>query len=192
MPIDLNQIPEVMVVATVAGEDPNYLLHHGVDWRSTKRAFNNAIVKRKRAGGGSTITQQVVKNLFLSHKRSYVRKSQEIFLSLVIEKIWSKRKILETYLNITEFGEAIFGIETAAKYYFNKSAKNLNKDESVWLVTILPNPKFFQQNRKAPFISQRMKTIKYFMRLPHVRNVAKRMTLQKLELKLNQPLFNKS
>ena len=175
LPIDLNQISEVMIVATVAGEDPNLMLHHGVDWVSTKRAFMKNIIYQQHAGGGSTITQQVVKNLFLSHKRSYIRKVQEIFLALVTEKIWGKRKILETYLNIAEFGEGLFGIEAAARYYFNKNAKKLNKEESLWLVAILPNPKYFQSNKSAYYFFRRTNEIEYVMSLPNVSGVCNKL-----------------
>ena len=171
LPVDITQISEVMIVATVAGEDINFAIHHGINWNSTKRAFMNNVVYKKKSGGGSTITQQVVKNLFLSHKRSYIRKVQEIFLALVTEKIWGKKKILETYLNIAEFGEGLFGVEAAAQYYFNKNAKNLSKEESLWLVAVLPNPKYFQKNPKDISFPERIKEIERFMKIPVVSNV---------------------
>ena len=120
---------------------PNSWSTPGVQWEAVREAFIANILKDRRAPGGSTLTQQTVKNLFLSHERSYLRKAEEIFLAQMMELLWSKKRILETYLNIAEFGDGIFGVEAASRYYFHKNASRLNKSESVWLASILINPK---------------------------------------------------
>lgn len=115
--------------------------HHGLRWDAIKTAAERNLLSDKRAPGGSTLTQQTVKNLFLSHDRSYFRKAQEIILTPIVEAIWGKKRILEIYLNIAEFGNGIFGAQAAARYYFNKNAANLSRAEAIRLASILINPK---------------------------------------------------
>ena len=98
------------------------------------------------AAGGSTITQQLAKNLFLTSHRSYVRKGLEASITLMIEGMWDKRRILTAYLNVAEFGNGIYGIEAASQYYFNKSASKLNRDQSALLISMLTNPKYYEKH----------------------------------------------
>lgn len=98
--------------------------------------------------GGSTITQQLVKNLFLSSHRSYLRKAEEAIITMMMEAMWSKRRILEVYLNVVEFGDGLYGIEMASWHYYKKSAKDLSPAQSALLISSLPRPKYYQKNRQ--------------------------------------------
>ena len=122
----------------------------------------------KRAPGGSTLTQQTVKNLFLSHDRSYFRKAQEIILTPIVEAIWGKTRILEIYLNIAEFGNGIFGAQAASRYYFNKNAANLSRAEAIRLASILINPKKYQFVKSAPPINRRVNRISHDLNLVQI------------------------
>lgn len=165
-PVPLNRISTSMIQAAVAAEDFDFAKHHGIDWDATYQAFISNVLEGESAPGGSTISQQTVKNLFLSHEKSYFRKGQEIFLTLVMETTWSKGRIIETYLNIAEFGEGIFGVEAAARHYYQKSAALLNPWESAWLAAILTNPKYYEKRGTTPWLAKRisiiMKTVKNY------------------------------
>lgn len=163
--IDFSQISPNLIRAVVAAEDAKFMEHSGVQWDAIKEAFIANILKDRRAPGGSTLTQQTVKNLFLSHERSYIRKAEEIFLAQMMELLWSKKRILETYLNIAEFGNGIFGVEAASRYYFKKNAASLNKSESVWLASILINPKKYQNRMRTSHLNRRIDRIYHDMDL---------------------------
>src|SRR5699024_10207057 len=111
-----------------------FVSHHGFDMEGIEAAMKKNESTGTVAAGGSTITQQLAKNLFLTSHRSYVRKGLEASITVMIEGMWDKQRILTAYLNVAEFGNGIYGIEEAAKYYFNKSASNLNRDESALLI----------------------------------------------------------
>jgi len=136
--IPLERISPSLVAAVVASEDGHFCRHHGVDWGELREAIETA--GDGLARGGSTISMQVVKNLFLWPSRSYVRKAIEIPLAYAIEALWSKRRILEIYLNIAEWGPGIFGAEAAARYHFRKPALLLTTREAALLAVSLPNP----------------------------------------------------
>jgi monofunctional biosynthetic peptidoglycan transglycosylase len=128
-------------LAVIAAEDQLFPDHQGFDWKSIKKAMAYNKKKPGRIRGGSTISQQVAKNIFLWQGGSWVRKGLEVYFTFMIEKIWGKKRILELYLNEVEMGEGIFGIGMAAKIYFNKPAKNLNRQEAARIAACLPNPK---------------------------------------------------
>jgi monofunctional biosynthetic peptidoglycan transglycosylase len=132
----------------ISSEDGHFCDHHGVDWGELKEAVESA--GDGMARGGSTISMQVVKNLFLWPSRSYVRKALEIPLAYAIEALWPKRRILEIYLNIAEWGPGIFGAEAAARYHFRKSALLLTPREAALLAVSLPNPFERQAGRPGP------------------------------------------
>ena len=132
----------------ILSEDGAFCRHRGVDWGELKEAIESA--NDGIARGGSTISMQVVKNLFLWPSRNYVRKALEIPLTYVIEAAWSKQRILEIYLNIAEWGPGIFGAEAAARYHFRKSASTLNPREAALLAVSLPNPFDRQAGRPGP------------------------------------------
>jgi monofunctional biosynthetic peptidoglycan transglycosylase len=127
-------------LAVIASEDQEFLEHEGLDWEEMAKAREwNQTHKSKR--GGSTISQQTAKNFFLWQGRNYVRKGLEVYFTKMIEWTWSKKRILDAYLNIIEMGKGIFGAEAAAQFYFKKSAKDLSMEESSYIAAVLPNPK---------------------------------------------------
>ena len=126
-------------LAVMAGEDQLFPDHNGFDFKSIQKAMKNN-QKRKSLRGASTISQQVAKNVFLWQHGGYLRKGLEVYFTFMIENVWSKKRILETYLNVAEMGKGIFGVEAAAQHYFHKSAKNLSRKEAALIAACLPNP----------------------------------------------------
>ncbi len=151
--VRLPHIGTPMVRAAIAAEDGKFCSHHGVDWQALHGAVAKAVDDEDGAHGASTITMQVVKNLFLWPGRSYVRKSLEIPMALVLDAIWGKHRVMEVYLNVAEFGDGIFGVEAAAQHYFGKSAANLNPREAALLAATLPNPARRNPANPSEFVS---------------------------------------
>jgi monofunctional biosynthetic peptidoglycan transglycosylase len=142
-------------LAVIAAEDQLFPDHQGFDWKSIKKAMAYNKKKPGRVHGASTISQQVAKNVFLWQGRSWIRKGLEVYFTSMIELIWGKKRILEVYLNVIEMGEGIFGIETAAKKYFNKPAKNLTRQEAAMIAACLPNPKRYTVKPLSVYVSSR-------------------------------------
>lgn len=153
--VDGDQIANSTKQAVIASEDANFAKHIGFDLQ----AIDNAIKKNKETGrysaGGSTISQQLAKNLFLFPQRSYIRKAEEALITVMIEQMWTKERILTVYLNVVEFGNGVYGIEQASQHYFNKSAKNLTKRESALLISMLPNPKYYEKNLNSEHLQNK-------------------------------------
>lgn len=160
--VSLENISPKLQLAVVCSEDQNYLNHYGFDWVAIEKAMKNN-EKGKKLRGGSTISQQTAKNVFLWSGRSYVRKGFEFYFTLLIEALWSKERIMEVYLNSIEMGNGIYGAEAASTYWFKKSAKDLNKDESAAIAAILPNPLKYSANPPTAFITKRKNWIKQQM-----------------------------
>ena len=120
--------------------------------------------KGKVVAGGSTISQQLAKNLFLFNKRSFVRKGQEAIATWMMERVWSKQRILEVYLNSVEFAENIYGVEAASQYYFGHSAQNMSREQAAFLAAVLPNPKYYQDHRNDRKLQYRKRLILKYMR----------------------------
>ena len=118
----------------------------------------------KASAGGSTITQQLAKNLFLTSHRSYIRKGEEAVITVMIESMWDKQRILTAYLNVAEFGNGIYGVEAAAQHYFDKSADNLNRDESALLVSMLTNPKYYEDHQEDRRLRNKQRIVKKRMK----------------------------
>lgn len=137
--VKLDDVSSAAVASVVASEDSTFCQNDGVDWGSLREVLDRT-GKRGPRRGASTITMQTAKNLFLWPQRSAVRKGIEIGMALVLGKVWSKRRTLEIYLNVAEWGDGIFGIEAAARHYFHKRASQLNSREGALLATSLPNP----------------------------------------------------
>ncbi len=156
--VKLGEISKPAKLALIAGEDPNFLKHHGFDYNSIGWALYNWN-EGKRLKGASTLTQQTVKNVFLWQGGGWLRKSMEAYLALMAEAIWGKKRILEIYFNVAEMGDGVFGIEAASKSYFNKSAVNLTCEEAVAIVASLPNPKKHSPNESSYFINSRSRII---------------------------------
>jgi len=149
--------------ALVAAEDANFMEHEGFDWDAIQKAYEKNLKKGKIVAGGSTISQQLAKNLFLSGRRTPMRKVQEAIITVMIETVMSKQRIFEIYLNSIEWGNAVFGAEAAARYYFNRSASNLDAWEAARLAAMVPKPRYYDRNRdtlwldtKTNLILQRM------------------------------------
>jgi monofunctional glycosyltransferase len=141
--------------AVLAAEDANFTDHDGVDWDSIEAAYEKNLKKGKIMRGGSTITMQLAKNLFLSGERSYLRKAQEIAITYMIEAIMEKERILEIYLNVAEWGVGVFGCEEGARHYFSLSAAQLSAAQAARMAAMLPRPRFYDQNRNSRFLARR-------------------------------------
>lgn len=144
--VEYDNIAKSAKQAAIASEDSRFVSHHGFDMDGIEAAMKKNETTGEVSAGGSTITQQLAKNLFLTSHRSYVRKGLEASITVMIEGMWDKQRILTAYLNVAEFGNGIYGIEEAAKYYFNKPASKLNRDESALLISMLTNPKYYEKN----------------------------------------------
>lgn len=168
--VDYGKINIRLKQAVVAAEDGNFTEHSGVDWDAIESAYAHnreleearelAIARGRKPSsrpmrGGSTITQQLAKNLLLSNSRSYVRKGQELVITYMIELVMSKQRILELYLNIAEWGEGVFGAEAAAQHYFGVSAAKLTAYQSARLAAMLPRPRFYDKNPNSAYLASR-------------------------------------
>lgn len=131
--------------AIIAAEDAKFVDHEGFDWEGIQKAIEKNQKKGKVVAGGSTISQQLAKNLFLSSSRSWLRKGQEAAITLMIEATWDKRRILEVYLNVAEWGNGVFGAEAAARHYYGRPAASLGPAEAARLAVMLPNPRRYEK-----------------------------------------------
>jgi monofunctional biosynthetic peptidoglycan transglycosylase len=157
--VSKNSISPNAKLAVIASEDQLFPDHSGFDWKSIKKAMKYNEKKPGRIRGGSTISQQVAKNVFLWQGRSWIRKGLETYFTFMIELVWGKKRILHVYLNVIEMGDGIFGIEMAANKYFNKPAKSLSKQEAAMIAACLPNPKRYKVKPASPFMLSRSKRI---------------------------------
>jgi len=145
--------------AVVAAEDAKFVDHEGFDWEGIQKALEKNEKRGKVVAGGSTISQQLAKNLFLSGSRSWLRKGQEAVITWMLESVMSKRRILELYLNVAEWGEGVFGAEAAARHYFGVPAAQLSARQSAWLAAILPAPQRYDRNRGSAWIARKSEII---------------------------------
>jgi monofunctional glycosyltransferase len=145
--------------AVIASEDANFTEHDGVDWTALEQAYARNNKRHKVVGGGSTITQQLAKNLFLSGSRNYLRKGQELVIAYMLETVMSKERILEMYLNVVEFGRGVFGAEAAARHYFHTTAARLDGAQAARLAVMLPNPRYYDQHRDTNYLARRTSII---------------------------------
>ncbi len=170
--IDGDRISPHLKRAVIASEDAGFLAHGGVDWAAIESAWKKNTRRQEQAAqrktpsprtprviGGSTITQQLAKNLLLSGERQMLRKGQELALTLMLETLLSKERILEIYLNSVEWGEGIFGAEAASQRYFRKPASQLSAREAARLAVMLPSPKFFETRQGSAYLAGRTSTI---------------------------------
>lgn len=147
--VDYQKISPNLKRALVAAEDAKFVDHEGFDWEGIQKAYEKNLKKGKVVAGGSTISQQLAKNLFLSTKRTPWRKGEEAMITVMLEATMSKRRIFEIYLNVIEWGNGIFGAEAAAKYYYHTSAKNLSTQQAATLAAMVPNPRYYDKHRQA-------------------------------------------
>lgn len=141
--------------ALVAAEDARFLEHDGFDWEGIEQAYQKDLKKGRIVAGGSTISQQLAKNLFLSSSRTPWRKAEEALITLMLEQMMTKRRILELYLNLIEWGNGIFGAEAAARHYFGVSASALNAEQAARLAAMVPNPRFYDKHRATPWLARK-------------------------------------
>ncbi len=144
--------------AVIAAEDQSFFNHNGFDYKAIEKAMQHN-QQGKKIRGGSTISQQTAKNVFLWQGRSWIRKGFEAVYTFIIELVWGKDIILERYLNSIEMGRGVFGVEAASKYYFNKSAQNLTKSEAAWIATVLPNPQKYDPKNPSAYLTKKHKWI---------------------------------
>jgi len=155
--------------AMIAAEDAKFLDHDGFDWEAIQKAYEKNIVKGKIVAGGSTISQQLAKNLFLSGKRTPWRKGQEALITVMIEKVMTKRRIFEIYLNIIEWGNGVFGAEAAARHYFKTNAAYLDAEQAAQLAAMVPKPRYYDRVRYTPLLERRTGIIlerMYYVEVP--------------------------
>lgn len=145
--------------AVIAAEDAKFLDHEGFDWEGIAKAREKNERKGRVVAGGSTITQQLAKNLFLSPSKSYVRKGQEAIIALMLEAFLPKQRILELYLNVIEWGNGVFGAEAAAKRYFGVPAAQLSAEQAARLAAMIPSPRRFERNPGSEYLDGRVATI---------------------------------
>lgn len=157
--VSIKSISKNILFAVIASEDQRFFEHFGFDFVEIGKAVEEKLDSGK-IRGASTITQQVAKNLFLYPAKSIVRKGIELYYSVLLELIWDKKRILEVYLNVAQFGDKIYGVEAASNYYFNKSSQLLNIEEAVQLISILPNPIKFNLKNKSSYLNSRIERIK--------------------------------
>jgi monofunctional biosynthetic peptidoglycan transglycosylase len=166
----LENISTNMQKAVIASEDGNFLTHHGFDFDAIQKAMKDN-EKGKKLKGGSTISQQTAKNVFLWQGRSYVRKGLEAYFTVLIELIWGKERIMEVYLNSIEMGDGVYGAEAAAQYWYRKSAADLTKREAAGIAAILPNPRRFSATNSSSYINRKkgriVKLMNYVGRLDY-------------------------
>lgn len=159
----LEDISSYLPAAVIAAEDQRFLDHNGFDWKAIKRAYRQN-QQGERMRGGSTISQQVAKNVFLWPGRSYVRKGFEAYFTVLIELFWSKKRIVEVYLNVVEMGIGVYGAEAAAYYYFDKPASELSRYQAALIAAILPNPTQYPVRNPGPYVSRRARQVMRYMR----------------------------
>lgn len=153
--VPYNRISPSLKRAVIAAEDAKFLQHDGFDWEGMQAAWEKNLKKGKVVAGGSTISQQLAKNLFLSGKRTPWRKLEEAAITLMLEQMMSKHRIFEIYLNVIEWGDGVFGAEAAARHYFRKPAAALSADEAARLAAMIPNPRFYDAHRSTRYLARR-------------------------------------
>ena len=145
--------------AMIAAEDAKFVDHEGFDWDGIELALEKNQKRGRIVAGGSTITQQLAKNLFLSPSRSWLRKGQEAVITLMLEGLLDKRRIFELYLHVIDWGNGIFGAEAAAQHYFGVSAARLSAEQGARLAAMAPNPRFYEHHQGAPGLNRKIRII---------------------------------
>lgn len=157
--IPLSKISPHLIHAVIVSEDGTFYEHEGVDWYELEESVWKNLEKGKAARGGSTISQQLAKNLYLSTSKDPIRKFKELVITLRMERMLSKRRILEIYLNIIEWGNGVYGAEAAARKYFGKSASQLTREEAAQLASVIPSPRKYQPNVMSRYVQRRSSII---------------------------------
>lgn len=153
--VNYNQISMHIKQAVITAEDAKFIDHEGFDWEGIEKAYEKNKQRKKIVAGGSTISQQLAKNLFLSNQRTPWRKIEETMITVMLETILSKKRILEIYLNVIEWGNNVYGIEAASQRYYSAHAKELNGFQSAKLASMIPNPKYYEQHQDSSRLIKR-------------------------------------
>jgi monofunctional glycosyltransferase len=164
--VPYNKISRNLKRALIAAEDSTFVEHEGFDWDGIQLAMEKNRARGKTVAGGSTITQQLAKNLLLSPEKTYLRKGQEAIITLMLEHLLDKERILELYLNVIEWGNGVFGAEAAARRYYGVSAAQLSAEQAAKLAAMAPNPRFYERNFNAPGLRKKVGII--VARMPQV------------------------
>jgi len=157
--VNYNQVSMHIKQAVIAAEDAKFIDHEGFDWEGIEKAYEKNKRRKKIVAGGSTISQQLAKNLFLSNQRTPWRKAEETIITLMLETILSKKRILEIYLNVIEWGNNVYGIEAASLHYFSTHAKDVNSFQSAKLASMIPNPKYYERHQDSSGLIERSRII---------------------------------
>jgi monofunctional biosynthetic peptidoglycan transglycosylase len=153
--------------AVIAAEDSRFVQHDGFDWEGIRKAYEKNVREGEVVAGGSTISQQLAKNLFLSGERTWWRKAQEAAITVILEIVMGKRRILELYLNVIEWGEGVFGAEAAARHHFNVSAAQLSPEQAARLAAMVPSPRRYSAGQSTAYLQRRTQVL--LARMPQVR-----------------------
>lgn len=156
--VPIEKISTELQAAVIAAEDMNFYEHNGFDWNAIEKAYKHN-EKSRRVRGASTISQQVAKNVFLWPHRSWVRKGIEVYFTGLIELLWSKKRILEVYLNVIELGNNLYGVEAASQFYFHKQAYDVNSAEAALIAAVLPNPRKMHISKPSQYVRFRQSMI---------------------------------
>ncbi|MBK7676860.1 monofunctional biosynthetic peptidoglycan transglycosylase [Accumulibacter sp.] len=162
--VDYDRIAANLKRAIIAAEDAKFVDHEGFDWEGIQHAIKKNQRKGRIVAGGSTISQQLAKNLFLTPAKTTWRKAEEAMITLMLETIWSKQRILEVYLNVIEWGNGVFGAEAAARHYYGVTAAQLSSEQAARLAGMVPSPRFYDRNRNAPGLARKTAIILARMR----------------------------
>jgi monofunctional biosynthetic peptidoglycan transglycosylase len=157
--VPIERISPNLIRAVIAAEDARFCQHDGFDWESIRKAWQRIQSGAERLKGGSTISMQTAKNVFLWPARSWTRKGFEAYFTVLVELFWSKRRIMEVYLNVVEFGKGVYGAEAAARRFFGKPAAELTRREAALLAAVLPNPREWSAANPGPYVSGRAATL---------------------------------
>jgi monofunctional biosynthetic peptidoglycan transglycosylase len=157
--VPLSAISPYVVKAVIIAEDDKFWSHEGFDFEAIQKALEKDLKKRRLKAGGSTISQQLAKNLFLTPARNPIRKIKEAILTWRLERSLTKRRIIEIYLNVVEWGDGVFGIEAAARHYYGKSAASLSAREAASLAAVLPSPLRYNPVAKGPYVESRAEAL---------------------------------
>lgn len=161
--VDFEDVSPYVPLAVMAAEDQTFPEHFGFDFKAIQKAIKNNLRHPRRIRGGSTLSQQTAKNLFLWSRRSYLRKALEVYFTVLLELLWPKRRILEVYLNIAELGDGVYGVSAASKAFFNKPPHRLTVREASLLAAVLPSPRRYHANHPSGFVYNRSEWIEQQM-----------------------------
>ena len=162
----IDYVSEKFCLAVITAEDVKFISHYGFDFEQIRNSIERGLKRGKKLRGASTISQQTAKNLFFTPRRSWIRKIPEVMITLSLELLWTKKRILEVYINIIEMGDGVYGIEAASRNYFRKSSSRLNSRESALIAACFPNPRRWHADKPSSYISRKASGIQRFM--PHI------------------------